>query len=164
MARFGASPAPADGSDPCRAFYSAFRDFAAAAAAAHLRRVASREKAAKEVAKALAKKEAAARRAAKAGRAAPAAAAPAAAPAAGDLQADLRNALKAPRLRKAVARGEPTRNVAPPGADFRDALHTNWSKRQSGKPPPPKENILAAFAKQQDMSAADIVKNFVKTR
>ena len=91
MARFGAT-APADGADASKAFYGAFRDFAQHCAAAHLRRVAAREKAAKDAAKAALKKAQAAKRAAKGG----AAAAPQP-PAPGDLQADLKNALKAPR-------------------------------------------------------------------
>ncbi|KAK7232235.1 actin binding protein [Aureococcus anophagefferens] len=141
MARFGAVP-PADGADPSKAFYANVRDFAADVNAAHLRAVSRREKAAKDEAKAAAKRD----RAAKKGGAP----SPPASPAGGDLQADLRNALRAPRLRKAKPR-------PPPGAGAKPT----WQQKATASAAP-KDDILAAFKQRQDMSAADIVKDWVR--
>ena len=142
MARFGAVP-PADGADPSKAFYANFRDFSADVNAAHLRSVSRREKAAKDEAKAAAKRD----RAAKKGGAP----SPPASPAGGDLQADLRNALRAPRLRKAKPRPPPGANAAKP----------TWQQKATASAAP-KDDILAAFKQRQDMSAADIVKDWVR--
>ncbi|KAH8076715.1 hypothetical protein JL721_739 [Aureococcus anophagefferens] len=120
MARFGAVP-PADGADPSKAFYA---------------------NAAKDEAKAAAKRD----RAAKKGGAP----SPPASPAGGDLQADLRNALRAPRLRKAKPR-------PPPGAGAKPT----WQQKATASAAP-KDDILAAFKQRQDMSAADIVKDWVR--
>ncbi|KAH8067384.1 hypothetical protein JL720_12423 [Aureococcus anophagefferens] len=140
MARFGAVP-PADGADPSKAFYANVRDFAADVNAAHLRAVSRREKAAKDEAKAAAKRD----RAAKKGGAP----SPPASPAGGDLQADLRRA-RAPRLRKAKPR-------PPPGAGAKPT----WQQKATASAAP-KDDILAAFKQRQDMSAADIVKDWVR--
>ena len=77
-----------------------------------------------------------------------------------DLQADLKNALKAPRLKKPKPRpAKHAPSAAAPKADFRSALKAT---KQATASAAPKDDIIAAFQKQQDMSAADIVKSWVK--